>query len=340
MKILHIGNKLSKHGFNPSTVETLSLQLSRCYEVSTISDKKIKFFRIFDIIVHLVNNRYKYDYVLIDTYSTKAFYFAYVSALLCRIFKIKYIPILHGGNLECRLSHNSIMSKSVFNYSFENISPSLFLQKIFESYGYKSIHIPNNIEISDYTFLMRSKNLGPKILWVRAFDEIYNPEMAIYMLHEIKKTFRYANLCMIGPEKDGSLLKCKELANALNVRNDVDFKGHMSKNDWVILSKKYSIFINTTNFDNMPVSILEIMALGLPIISTNVGGIPYLLEHKVNALLINKNDVKSMVSSIKLLLKDANLSKKLSLNGRRKVEQYSWEKLSQKWYQLFDSDCN
>jgi glycosyltransferase involved in cell wall biosynthesis len=336
MKILYIGNKLSKHGFNPSTVETLSLKLSKYYCIKTISDRKSKIFRLCEIIYNLIMHGYKYDFVLIDTYSTQSFYYVYVSTILCRVYNIKYIPILHGGNLEHRLNNNPIMSKNIFYHSHKNVSPSLFLKTIFEKFGYKTLYIPNYIDLANYEFLKRGAKLKPKILWVRAFDEIYNPEMAIYIFNEIKKIYFNAKLCMVGPDKDGSLIRCKNIARKLKIKEHIEFKGQMSKNSWIDLSRQYSIFINTTNYDNMPVSILEIMALGLPIVSTNVGGIPYLLKHNVDALLVEKNDVMGMVDCIKILLNDKKLSSALSLNGRKKVQQYSWKILSKEWQKILN----
>ena len=60
----------------------------------------------------------------------------------------------------------------------------------------------------------------------------------------------------------------------------IEFVGYLRKIEWLELARDHDIFINTSTIDNMPVSILEMMALGLPIISTNVGGIPFILESR------------------------------------------------------------
>jgi len=79
---------------------------------------------------------------------------------------------------------------------------------------------------------------------------------------------------MVGPDKDSSLGEAKDLAKQLGVAESVTFTGVLPKAQWHQLSEKFDIFINTTNIDNMPVSIIEAMALGLPIVSTNAGGLP------------------------------------------------------------------
>ena len=115
-------------------------------------------------------------------------------------------------------------------------------------------------------------------------NKSYNPIMAVRVLNVLKEKYSNSTLTMVGPDKDGTLEECRVLATDLELNGSIDFKGYMKKNDWINIAKDFDIFINTTNFDNMPVSIIEAMALGLPIVSTNVGGIPYLLENKKNAL--------------------------------------------------------
>jgi len=111
----------------------------------------------------------------------------------------------------------------------------------------------------------------------------------------------------------------------------VTFTGGLNKEEWIALSADYDIFINTTNFDNLPVSIVEAMALGFPIISTNVGGLPYLIEDGVDGLLVNKNDDKMMHEKIEQLLNNPDLSISLSNNARKKAETYAWSSVKTQW---------
>jgi len=91
---------------------------------------------------------------------------------------------------------------------------------------------------------------------------------------------------------------------------------------------------NTTDYDNMPVSIIEAMALGFPIVSTNPGGIPFLLRDEFDAMLVNKNDVNGMVKKITEITISPDLSFTLSKRARRKAEDFSWSEVSIKWEKL------
>ena len=115
---------------------------------------------------------------------------------------------------------------------------------------------------------------------------------------------------------------------------NIQFTGKLSKAEWIDLSESYDIFINTTNVDNTPVSLIEAMALGLPIVSTNVGGIPYLISHEENGLLVESNNVESMMEAVAKLLEDQKMAERLSIAGRRKSEEFDWKKVKLKWLDL------
>lgn len=332
MKLLYLGNKLSSHGLNKTTVETLGENLlEEGFTVVSVSSKKNFFLRFLEMFWVTLTAK-NISYLLIDTYSTKAFWYAFICSQIARIRNINYIPILHGGDLPNRLKNNPKLAEAVFKNAYQNVAPSNYLKSVFEKHEFQNvIYIPNTIEIEKYNFKLREK-AEPKLLWVRAFAFIYNPTMAIKVLNKLKEKYPNASLTMVGPDKDGSMKTTKKLAEELNVA--INFTGKLSKEDWWKLSQDYDIFINTTHFDNTPVSVMEAMALGLPVVSTNVGGIPYLVENENTALLVNDNDVEMMVSQIERLLQDEVLVKNLSLNGRQLAETWDWKKVKVLWHNL------
>ena len=332
MKLLYLGNKLSSHGLNKTTVETLGENLlEEGFTVVSVSSKKNFFLRFLEMIWVTLTAK-NISYLLIDTYSTKAFWFAFICSQIARVRKIKYIPILHGGDLPKRFKSNPKLCKTIFGNAYKNVAPSNYLKSVFEKHEFQNvIYIPNTIEVEKYNFNLREK-AEPKLLWVRAFATIYNPEMAVRVLHQLQAHYPNATLTMVGPDKDGSMETTKALASELNVT--INFTGQLPKEAWWQLSSRHDVFINTTHFDNTPVSVMEAMALGLPVVSTNVGGIPYLVENENPALLVNDNDVEMMVSQIERLLQDEVLVKKLSLNGRQLAETWDWKKVKVLWHNL------
>ncbi|MCW1147826.1 glycosyltransferase family 4 protein [Flavobacterium lacisediminis] len=333
MKILYLGNRLSKHGYNKTTIETLGLQLEQeGIYVFYASEKKSFPLRMLDMMWSVILYHKQVSYILIDTYSTKAFWYAFLCSQLASFFNVKYIPILHGGDLPNRLKKNPTLSKKVFANAYKNVAPSEYLKQAFEKEGFDNvIHIPNAIEIEKYEFKVRTE-LAPKLLWVRAFSSIYNPKMAVKVLKQLQEKYPSATLTMVGPDKDGSLQTTKDFAESMGV--SVDFTGQLTKEEWWKLASKHDIFINTTHFDNTPVSVMEAMALGLPVISTKVGGIPFLLTDEVNALLIPDNDTTAMTKAVLDLLENKSKSNLLITNARTFIEQMNWELVKQSWVSL------
>jgi glycosyltransferase involved in cell wall biosynthesis len=274
------------------------------------------------------------NFVLIDTYSTQNFYYAVIVAQLCVWLKIPYLPILHGGNLPKRLNSSKWLSQKLFKIAKTNVAPSHYLLEAFKKEGYKNIvFIPNTLQLEKYSFLAR-KNPLPKLLWVRSFSKIYNPEMALSILERLIHKGHKASLCMVGPEKDGSLAKCKQIAKERNL--PVIFTGGLQKEEWISKSKEYDIFINTTHVDNTPVSVIEAMALGLPIVSTNVGGIPFLIENGSDGVLVPPNAPDLFADAISELLSNADITNRMALNARKKVESFDWEQVKHSWISLLN----
>ncbi len=332
-QLLYIGNKLGSTGKTVTTIDTLSqLLIEEGYTVKTASNKRNKLLRLLHMLFIILKTAKATDYVLIDTYSTQNFYYAYLCSQLCRLLKLKYIPILHGGNLPNRLKNSPKLSASLFKNAYINVAPSEYTKSNFEVLNYKNIIcIPNAIEINNYVF--QNKTLDSiRLLWVRSFSNLYNPNLAIEILQILKAQEIDVELCMVGPDNDGALEKAKVYAKSSNV--SVTFTGKLSKADWIKLSTNYNVFINTTNFDNMPVSVIEAMALGFPVISTNVGGMPFLIEDAKDGVLVEPNNAKAFVNAIMELYSKPEKVRVVTTNARKKVEHYNWNTVKLQWFTI------
>lgn len=334
-RILYIGNKLSKKGITVTSIETLGRFLSaEGYTVHTASSVKNKPLRFLDMLWTTFRLSKKIDIVLIDTYSTQNFLFAVWVAKLCGLLKVPYVPILRGGDLPKRLKTHTKMSQRLFNGAKINVAPSHYLYEAFSKAGYHNlVFIPNTIEMEKYTFLKRNQP-GPKLLWVRSFAEIYNPLLALKVLKQLKANGLEASLCMIGPFKDKSIDSCRQYNDTHNL--NVTFTGKLDKEAWIERSAAYDIFINTTNFDNTPVSVMEAMALGLPIISTDVGGMPFLIDHGTDGVLVPPNREEAFVTAIQSLIQSPEATVQMTEKARSKVAKFDWQHVKHSWHSLLN----
>lgn len=332
--ILFLGNMLSKHGLAPAMSELLADKLSKHYPIVRASEKSNMLWRLIDMIWHILYYRKTCNIVIMDVFSTRAFWYAWVCANIMRFVRIEYITILRGGGLPGRIDRNPISSKAIFKFAVYNVCPSIYLGRAFKKYNYPVKVVPNFIELEKYPFRLRD-SIRPTLLGVRSFHHIYNPMLALEILFVLRRNYPDARLCMVGPDKDGSLEIVKARAKSLNLIDCIEFTGRLSKTDWISKSSSYDIFINTTNFDNMPVSVLEAMALGFPIISTRVGGIPDLIENGKNGLLVDAGIAEAFVQRIIDLVESPALTRLLSKEARLFAETFSWENVKPYWVELF-----
>ncbi len=137
LNLLYVGNNLTKKSGYNSTIAVLSNLLNEKFCVVVVSNKTNKLLRLIDMCGAVFKYKNDTDYILIDTFSTSNFYFALIISQLARVFKIKYIPILHGGNLPHRLEKSPRFSKLIFSNSYVNVAPSNYLKSAFEAKGFR-----------------------------------------------------------------------------------------------------------------------------------------------------------------------------------------------------------
>jgi len=331
--ILYVGNFLEKHGTNPGFNRYLIEKLRQHFEVNFASDKDNKLLRLLDMLGKVVRSRTKADVVVIDVFSTNAFWFAWSTARLCRFLALPYITVLHGGNLLRRLKNSPRSCRAIFSHSAANVSPSVYLRDVFQREGHRAQYVPNFIDLEDYPFKKRDVS-RPRLLWVRSFHEIYNPTLAVDILQQLKTKHADAVLCMIGPDKDGSLGRVRQRAEQHGVSSSLTITGRLDRNAWTRLAGDYDFFINTTDIDNQPVSVIEAMALGLTVVSTNVGGLPYLIQNDKDGILVPPQDASAFVEAIEGLLEDPAGASRMAQEARRKVEGLDWSAVRNEWLRV------
>lgn len=273
------------------------------------------------------------DVACVDVFSGSAFLWAEAACAILRRAAKPYALTLHGGNLPAFSRQHPARVKKLLASAATVTCPSRYLATELGHFRPELKLIPNGIDLSSY----QTREPRPPfhhLIWLRAFHDIYNPVMAVEVLAKLLRT-QDLKLTMVGPDKgDGSLQKTREMARKLGIIHAVNFSGAIPKEKVPAALAKAHVFLNTTNFDNTPVSIIEALACGLPVVSTNVGGIPYLLENGNNALLIPPDNVDEMVAALGRLLENPELAAQLSRNGRKLAEAFDWSVVLPQWQRL------
>jgi len=301
------------------------------WDVVCTSSKRNRVARLIDMMWTAWQYRKAYSIVLADVFSGPSFVWAEAVCWTLRRAGKPYVLTLHGGNLPAFARRHPRRVTRLLRSAAAVTAPSPYLQQHMRPYRDDVRLLPNPLDLSRYRFALR-KNPRPNLVWLRAFQALYNPSLAVKVLASLTPRYPGAHLTMVGPDKgDGSFGNTRQLAVDLGVDDRSAFPGAVAKTEVPTWLNRGDVFLNTTNVDNTPVSVLEAMACGLCVVSTNVGGIPYLLEHERDALLVPPDDPEAMTTAVRRLLADPALAEKLSRNARKKAEQCDWSIVLPQW---------
>ena len=334
-RLLILSNFLSVHGGTRSVAEDLADQFEqRGYRVLRSSSKRNKVARLLDRVGTILRRRGEYDVACADVYSGPAFVWAEAACCALRLAGRPCIMTLHGGNLPRFAQRWPRRVRRLLASARSVTAPSKYLFEQMRTYRQDLVLLPNALDLSRYPFAPRS-SAAPRLVWLRAFDETYNPSMAVRVLAILSKEFADVRLTMFGPDKgDGSVARCRATAHELGVSERVTMPGGVPKSEVPAALQQGDIFLNTTNVDNAPVSVVEAMACGLCVVSTRVGGIPYLLDDEQDSLLVPAGDPEAMACAVRRILADPSLAARLSQNARRKATAFDWPPVLAQWERL------
>lgn len=331
-RVLILGNFLSGAGGSRGVCEDLSERLRRVgWGVVTASSFRNRPCRMLDMCGTVWTARRRYDVAQIDVFSGPAFLWAEWSGrLLARLGK-PFVLALRGGDLP-RFAHRSPERVRRFlRMSQEVLAPSGYLADALSFLGVPVSMLPNPIELDAYPYVRRERP-APRLVWLRAIHNIYNPVLAPRVVERLTGEFPEMNLVMAGPDKgDGSFERLNSEIRTLGLEGRIRLLGGVAKKAVPEVLRGGDIFLNTTDVDNSPVSVLEAMACGLCVVSTNVGGIPFLIENEKDGLVVGRNDAEAMAGAVRRILTEPGLAVRISENARRKAEGCDWRRVLPQW---------
>jgi glycosyltransferase involved in cell wall biosynthesis len=338
--VLLVGNFLSGSGQSRGTCEDLAVRLSEAgWRVLCASAKTTRTGRLLDIVGTIWRSRDQYAVANVDVFSGRAFLLAEAACWTLRAAGKPYVLSLHGGRLPGFAARWPRRTRRLLRGAEAVTAPSRYLVDAMQRYRPDVRLLPNAVELDAYSFRPREA-AEPRLVWLRAFHEAYNPSLAPKVLALLTREFPEVRLTMVGPDKgDGSLEAMWQVAKQLRVDDRILVTGAVTKAEVPAWMQQGDIFLNTTHFDNTPVSVVEAMACGLCVVSTNVGGMPYLVEHERDGLLVPTNDPEAMAAAVARLLKDRELACRLSREGRQKAERYNWPAVLAEWEAMLTGVC-
>ncbi len=335
-RVLILGNFLSGGGSGSRGVcEDLSDRLRRAgWGVVTASTHRNRLVRLADMCRTVVGSRGRYDVAQIDVFSGPAFFWAEATGWLLTRMGKPFVLALRGGDLPRFARRFGGRVRRLFRAADRVVAPSGYLARSMTVPGVTIQTVPNPIDLAAYPYVCRERP-EPRLMWLRALHAIYNPVLAPRVLARLVGEFAQAELVMAGPDKgDGTLGRLEAEVRRQRLEGRVRVVGGVPKSAVPALLRTGDVFLNTTDVDNTPVSVLEAMACGLCVVTTNAGGIPFLVEEGREALLVGRDDAAAMADAVGRVLKEPGLAARLSEAGRRKAESMDWSRVLPMWEEV------
>ena len=251
------------------------------------------------------------------------FVFAMPAVLLARARSKPVAINYRGGGADRFLRRAAWVVRPLVRLADALLVPSGYLQAIFRSHGIDSTIVPNVIDLARFTPAARGWNAdAPHLIVTRNLEPIYDIPTALRMFAHVRRECPAARMTVAGEGPQRAALEA--LAAQLGVREAVTFSGRIDNARIADLYRSATVFVNPSRVDNMPISVLEALASGVPVVSTDVGGVPYLVEHERTALLVPAGDPTRLAGAVLRVLREAGLAARLIDAGRTAVRRYEW----------------
>lgn len=237
-----------------------------------------------------------------------------------------------GGEADKFLGRFGIFLKPFFRMAHVVTAPSLFLVEVLgRRIGVPVQIVPNIVNFSRFRYRER-KPLQPKMLVTRHLLKLYDIESVIRAFSEVQKHYPDASLWIVGTgDQEGHL---RNLVSTLGL-NHVDFRGYVPQQQLPAVYGQCDILLNASRADNFPGSLVEAAACGLVVISTGVGGIPYIFEHDKSALLVKPGDWAGLAAGVLRVLQDPGLASRLTREALDECRKYDWKNVRRTLYPIY-----
>lgn len=214
------------------------------------------------------------------------------------------------------------------------VTPSRYLERVFQQHGLQAQVIPNIIDLTRFTRRPpRPFGDAPHLLVARNLEAIYDIPTALHTLALVRQRFAGARMTVAGSGPELAALQA--LAGRLGLASCVHFAGRIDNAQMPDLYARADLALNPSTVDNMPNSLLEAFASGVPLVSTQAGGIPDVARDGVDALLVPVGDAQAMAHAACALLADRMLVQRVTDAAHQAVQAYAWPAVKLQWLQAY-----
>lgn len=215
------------------------------------------------------------------------------------------------------------------------VVPSAFLRDVFAQYGIAVRIIPNIVDTNVFRPAAPARSAGCQIVVVRNLEAIYGLDTAIRAAAILRSSFPDLIVSIAGSGPERAALE--GLSAQLGVSGAIRFTGRLEVEEVAALYRGADVALNPSRVDNAPNALLEAAASGVPIVSTDVGGVPHLVRHGHSAWLVPVDNPEAMAQGVARVLRDTALRERLRVNGAALAAACSWPAVGHQWLELYGS---
>ena len=214
------------------------------------------------------------------------------------------------------------------------VTPSPFLRRVFAQHGLKAEIIPNIIDLQRFKPREpRAPGSAPHLIVTRNLEPIYDIPTALRAFAAVRAQHGGARLTVAGSGPQQAELE--QMVADMGLTGAVTFSGRIDNERIGALYADADVVLNPSTADNMPISILEALASGVPVVTTSAGGIPDMVQDGVTALIVPVGDAQAMASATLRVLADPALAWRLRAAGVRDAARYAWPQVRMRWQQAY-----
>ena len=332
-RILYIANFTPGLGGISGQVEYLVRNLSRDEAYFTeIFTTKRSFLKRILCFFSLLNQSRSFDTLHVHGCSFRGFLPIVYGVIVGKIWKKKIIITYHGGDADQFFAKHPQWVKFWLMKADERVVLSGFLKAVFNKYSIPALIIPNIVDLPDDVYIEKTKLL-PRFICVRHLRDLYNIPCVLRAFERVQSKVQEATLTLLG---EGDKREELERFVANRKLNHVRFVGQVPNGEVGSYLRENDILLSAPRIDNMPVSLLEAFSAGLLVISSNVGGVPYMVEHGRTGLLFKSDNDEEMAEQMLWALANQDESLRIIRNAKEEVLKYSWEKVGEQIRALYE----
>jgi glycosyltransferase involved in cell wall biosynthesis len=258
------------------------------------------------------------------------------AVIVARLLRRPVILNYHSGEAPDHLRRSAVARRVMRRWVDLNVVPSPFLRNVLASFGIAADVVPNIVDLAQFAYRVRDP-LRPRLVSTRNFEPLYNVPCVLRAFARIQARYPDATLTLVGAGSQDAALR--SLAVDLGLRH-VTFAGRVPPDDIPRHYADADLYIQAPSIDNMPLSVLEAFASGLPVVSTGVGGIPAILTHGVHGLLAPDDDDEQLAALALTLLADPPLARQLAAAAYATCSAYQWPIARDGWLAAYRRAMN